>query len=110
METKKELLGARLRELRKAKGLTQDKLAELVDIEQKHVSRIELGKSYPTIDRLERLADALSVSVAVFFDPAINSPFALSGEEKRVIEAFRSLQDASVREGFLKVIEAAVKK
>ena len=41
MKTTKELLGERIRELRKARGLTQEQLAELVEIEQKHVSRLE---------------------------------------------------------------------
>jgi transcriptional regulator with XRE-family HTH domain len=68
MEKTKELLGARIREIRKARGLTQEQLAEMVDIEQKHVSRIELGKNYPTIDRLERIAAALKVPLISFFD------------------------------------------
>lgn len=41
MKNTKELLGARIKEIRKARGLTQEQLAEMVDIEQKHVSRIE---------------------------------------------------------------------
>jgi transcriptional regulator with XRE-family HTH domain len=68
MKNTKELLGARIRELRKARGLTQEQLAEMVDIEQKHVSRIELGKNYPTIDRLEKIAEALNLPMQSFFD------------------------------------------
>ena len=68
MKNTKELLGARIKEMRKARGLTQERLAEMVDIEQKHVSRIELGKNYPTIDRLEKLAEALNVPLTGFFD------------------------------------------
>ena len=68
MANTKELLGARIREIRKARGLTQEQLAEKVDIEQKHVSRIEVGKNYPTIDRLEKMAVALDVPLASFFE------------------------------------------
>jgi transcriptional regulator with XRE-family HTH domain len=68
MRQAKILLGERIKEIRKAKGLTQEQLAELVDIEQKHVSRIELGKNAPTIDRLEMIAEALNVPMASFFD------------------------------------------
>ena len=68
MKNTKELLGERIREIRKARGFTQEKFAELVDIEQKHVSRIELGKNYPTIDRLEKMAAALHVPMISFFD------------------------------------------
>jgi len=68
MNHTRELLGKRIREIRKARGLTQERFAEMVDIEQKHVSRIELGKSYPTIDRLEKMAIALDVQLSSFFD------------------------------------------
>lgn len=68
MKATKVLLGERIRELRKARGLTQEQLAELVEVEQKHVSRLELGKSYPTIERLEKIAEALNVPLKDFFD------------------------------------------
>ena len=67
MKNTKELLGARIKEVRKSRNLTQEQLAELVDIEQKHVSRIEVGKNYPTIDRLEKMAEALDVPLSSFF-------------------------------------------
>jgi len=63
MENTKELLGAQIREIRKARGLTQEQLAEMIDVEQKHVSRIESGKNYPSIDRLEKIAAALNSSL-----------------------------------------------
>ena len=68
MKSTKELLGERIRELRKNRGLTQEQLAEFVEVEQKHVSRLELGKSYPTIERLEKIAVALNVTLQDFFD------------------------------------------
>jgi transcriptional regulator with XRE-family HTH domain len=68
MENTKELLGARIKEIRKARGLTQEQLAEMIDVEQKHVSRIESGKNYPTIDRLEKISAALNVPLMGFFD------------------------------------------
>lgn len=68
MKSTKTLLGNRIREIRKAKGLTQEQLAELVDIEQKHVSRIELGKNAPTVDRLDQLSKVLNVPLRDFFD------------------------------------------
>jgi transcriptional regulator with XRE-family HTH domain len=68
MENTKALLGARIREIRKARGLTQEQLAEMIDVEQKHVSRIESGKNYPTIDRLEKMAAALKVPLMGFFE------------------------------------------
>ena len=68
MKNTKELLGARIKELRKAKKLSQEELAELIGIEPRHMSRIEVGKSYPSLDRLERIAKALDAELRDFFD------------------------------------------
>ena len=68
MKTTKELLGARIKELRKTRDLSQENLAELIGVEPKHISRLEVGKSYPTLDRLERIAMALNVPLKTFFD------------------------------------------
>jgi transcriptional regulator with XRE-family HTH domain len=64
----KELLGARIKELRKTKRLTQEELSEMVDIDPKHLSRIEVGRSYPSLDALERMAIALDVELKDFFE------------------------------------------
>jgi transcriptional regulator with XRE-family HTH domain len=68
MKKTQELLGARIKELRKAKKLSQEELAELIGIEPRHMSRLEVGKSYPSLDRLERIAKALDADLKDFFD------------------------------------------
>lgn len=68
MNTTKELLGARIKELRKQCGISQDQLAERIDIDPKHVSRIEVGRSYPSLDTLEKIALALNVELKDFFE------------------------------------------
>jgi len=68
MKTTKELLGARIKELRKTRGFSQERLAEMVGVEPKHLSRIEVGSSYPSLSRLELIANALGVPIKEFFD------------------------------------------
>lgn len=68
MKSTKELLGARIKKFRKSCGYSQEQLSEIIGIEQKHLSRLEVGKSYPTIDRLEKIAVALNVPMGSFFD------------------------------------------
>lgn len=68
MKTTKELLGARIKELRKARKLSQEELAELIGVEPQHMSRLEVGKSYPSLDRLEKIATVLEVPLKDFFD------------------------------------------
>ena len=45
--------------VRKAKGITQEKLAQLVGTESGHISIIEQGKSMPAIHIALRIADIL---------------------------------------------------
>lgn len=70
MESSKQQFGQRIKKYRKACGMSQEQLAEAIGVDQKHVSRIEVGKSYPTIDRLEKIAQALQVPMGGFFDDA----------------------------------------
>lgn len=57
-------LGATIRKLREAKGLTQDQLATAVGMMRSNISRIEAAKHRPTLETLEKIAKALRVSVA----------------------------------------------
>lgn len=68
MKSTKELLGARIKELRKTRGMSQEELSEKVNIDPKHLSRIEVGRGFPSLDTLEKLADALNVELKDFFE------------------------------------------
>ena len=63
MITKKErkLLGDGIRKYRKLAGLTQEKLAERIDINPVYMGQIERGYRVPTVDVLLRIARALKV-------------------------------------------------
>jgi transcriptional regulator with XRE-family HTH domain len=63
-------VGARIRIIRKAKQVTQEALAEQVEIEPKSLGRIEKGANLPSLQTLNRVADALGVSIADFFAPS----------------------------------------
>lgn len=49
--------------LRKGKGLSQEKLAEILGISRQSVAKWELGKSYPDISKLIGLSDYFKVSI-----------------------------------------------
>ncbi len=58
----------KLRQLRKAKGLSQAQLDEATDLSNNFVSLLELGDSSPSFETLKLLADALKVKVAELFN------------------------------------------
>lgn len=54
-------LGARLRELRHAAGLTQAELARRTGIHRPNIARVEAGRHTPSLETLARLANAIGV-------------------------------------------------
>lgn len=65
---KKALIGQRIKELRKRRGLSQDKVAEKADTSPNYLSRMERGTENPTLDMLIKLSDALAVELWELFD------------------------------------------
>lgn len=55
------MLGAYLRTLRRARGWTQEQLAERANVDQTFISQIENGKAGVSLEYLKRLADGLAV-------------------------------------------------
>ena len=71
MEKNKDLekrFGAKLAYIRKAKKLSQMKLAEIVDMNFNYIGQIERGEANVTIKTIKILADALDVEVKMLFD------------------------------------------
>lgn len=64
----KNLFGRKIKEYRKKKNLTQAQLAELANVDDKHISCIESGKNFPSPDLIERLATSLSVEPKDLFE------------------------------------------
>ena len=58
------MIGIRLAEIRREKGWTQEKLSEVSGVRRVTIARYETGKNSPTLRMLEKLADALGVSIA----------------------------------------------
>ena len=103
-------IGARVRVYRQKAGLTQEKLAEMIDVSFQQIQKYESGMTKLNTDRIQKLADALGISIFAFFEPGTNAPYALTDDEIRLIESFRALSDTSARQGLLSLIELAAKK
>jgi DNA-binding NtrC family response regulator len=63
-----QMLGARIRSLRKGRSLTLRQLANKTALSVSLISQIELGKSAASVATLRKLATALGVSLAELFD------------------------------------------
>lgn len=63
----KKLLGEQIKRLRKARGLTQEQLAEIIEIAPRNLSRIEVGECFVTAETLEKIISALNVTAEELF-------------------------------------------
>jgi transcriptional regulator with XRE-family HTH domain len=63
-------LGERVRELREAREWTLERAAEAMNLDLKHLQKIEAGKLNVTLVTLVRIAEGLGESVSALFAPA----------------------------------------
>ena len=68
MGNTKLLLGKRIQEIRQQKGVKQSELAEMVEIDSKHMSKIECGRCYPSFEVLDKISDKLNVPPSYFLE------------------------------------------
>ncbi len=68
MNNLKLQFGKRIKELRERKKLSQEQLAEMVNMESRHISRIETGNSFTTIENINNIANALNVTISEIFN------------------------------------------
>jgi transcriptional regulator with XRE-family HTH domain len=77
-------LGEKLRELRKERQLTLEKLAELAGMSKSYLWELENRESQrPSAEKLTALADVLGVATSYFIEEDVRAP-----EERHLDEAF----------------------
>jgi len=68
MDNIKELFGRKVKEYRIKKKLSQEELAEMIDIAERNLSKIECGKSFIRAEKIGKLAESLGVKPKDLFD------------------------------------------
>jgi len=102
----KELTGRRIQELRKARGFSQEQVAERADISPNYLSRIECGRENPTLDMFIKLSNALEVEMLEMFD------FGHVVSHKELKEAVQNISktaDETTLRLVLKVLRAVIR-
>jgi transcriptional regulator with XRE-family HTH domain len=85
-------IGARVRALRQARGLTQEALAEALGVQPTAVTRFETGAVGLSLTTLCELAEVLGVPAG--FLVGDEGPGGLGGEERLLLRDFRTLDPA----------------
>ena len=100
---KKQLIGARIKEVRNKKGLTQEQLSEKMEINPKYLSSIERGCENPTLNTLIKLSESLEVDLGEIFSfIQIEDP----GERKLLVSSLLDQADTEELKLAYKVLSA----
>jgi len=99
-------VGAKLKKAREDRGVSGRALALKVGVVPSQISKIENGVTNPSLDLLQRLCDALSISLSDFF--AEEEP-ELSPELRRLLDTAKKLSPEQ-REHLQKLLEAMGKE
>jgi transcriptional regulator with XRE-family HTH domain len=106
-ETTKRLM-ARVKQIRLARGLTQEQFAERADLDPKYYQHAEAGrKPNPELETLLKLANACGLKLCELFD-FDREPLALA-EEQSKYDAHGSSQKAKIKGSKSQVAKKATK-
>jgi transcriptional regulator with XRE-family HTH domain len=85
-----ELVGRKIRQLRRQRKLTQVELAEKIGIHQSDLSRMEQGEYKVGLDTLLKILATFDLGIGEFFDDSNRGP--------SVVEKYRALSPSAQRE------------
>ena len=102
-------IGRKIRSFRLEAGLTQEKLAEKLEITFQQVQKYERGVTKVNLMRLQQIAAILKIPVAAFFDPSQFKSYTLSEEQSQLVNLFKNLE-GTVQSNVLDIVKNLSKK
>ena len=109
MPTLRECFGQNLRFIRKSKNLTQEKLAEKINLDIRQYSRIETGKGFPSLATLENICSVLDISPAYLFDFTPDKEvYNKKSPEKEIYMKIKNISDSPQKLKFIELSLEAV--
>ena len=96
------VIGKKIRARRKALDITQEQVAEYLDVNPSHISNIETGRAHPSLVALINIANCLRCSIDVFIDGEYSFNKDLGIEE--MIISKLNLSDNDTKEKIFQII------
>lgn len=88
-------MGERIKFRRQDIGMSQERLAEILDVSYQQIQRYESGRNRLNVENIQVIASALDVPITFFFDPSSTTEFSSltdSTEEKTLLKHFRQIE------------------
>ena len=102
-------VGQRVRERRRALGLSQERLGNALNISFQQVQKYENGKNRIGASRLKRIAETLQVGPGFFFDTDPTEPSPATRRSLEMVKRFNSLP-ADVQNGIAALVAHLARK
>ncbi len=102
----KKLLGARIKQLRQTKGLSQEQFAEKLGIATRTLCGIEIGKNFLTSNTLEKILEVLNITPQELF--LVNHYQPREDLEQEIFETISKIKDREKIEIIYKIIKSFV--
>lgn len=100
-------IGKQIRKRRQAYGITQEAIANQLDVNPSHISNIENGRANPSLTVLVKIANILSCSVDDFIGHEYTYPqnnFSSEMIDSQIMKRLQSC-DRETKEKILKIID-----
>jgi transcriptional regulator with XRE-family HTH domain len=100
----KKIFIVNLKKFRKIEGISQMKLAELCDTDVSYIGQIEIGRRFPSIELIEKIAGALKLAPYRLF---MNTPGVAYGETDKTADFLASMPP-DIRKDIIARLSAAI--
>ena len=110
MSMQYEIIGKRIKKFRMERNLSQEKLAEMINTTNNHISRIEIGQRIPGIETLILIANALNVSVDDLLEDSLEPLNRNAGSEIRKTMTDCNEQEQKMLVKILQFMKALLKE
>lgn len=103
MDTQK--VGRRIQEVRKARGITQMKLAQMLDLSTKYISNIECGFKTPKLNTFVAIANALQCDANTLLSDVLDTA---TGQESALVSKKMLALPIEEQRRLLRVLEIMI--
>jgi len=117
MKYENKRIGQIIKEARKARGMTQMKLSELIGVSYQQVQKYEKGSDNISVERLKQIAKAVNVPVTLFFPGAAEvvaeapAVYAKTAEdEATLLELYRRIKSQKVKKALIELLKTFTAK
>ena len=101
-------IGEKLKNLRKKASYTQERLSEVIGVSRNQLQKYERGQDALSPEKLQQLANALSVPVQEFFMTS-EEVLPLNTSEKLLLDSYRAIPNKEIQESILKITTNATR-